>query len=124
MLQAAVDPDGVMARTGITSMSLVQLAGVMVMLSSGFILTAMLWGAALAYLLDGRFRAALLTLGACGLLALFGFIHSVRPEGGIYLPWRSGSQLPYHWLAAYWSAALLVYTLGRRSRRAAGRAMV
>lgn len=122
LLQAAIDPEGVMARTGIASTSLIQLAGVMVMLSSGFILTAMLWGAALAYLLDGRFRAAMLTLGACGVLALFGFIHSVRPEGGIYVPWHSGSQLPYHWLAAYWSVALLVYTLGQWSQRAAGRA--
>jgi len=49
-------------------------------------------------------------------LALFGFIHSVLPTGGIYLPWRPvllGSGTPYRWAAAYAMLAVMVFALGR-----------
>ena len=73
----------------------------MIMLANGFILTAMLWGGAAAFLIDGKFRAAATTLFVCALLAFVGFIHSVLPTGGIYLPWHLASAAPYHWTAAY-----------------------
>ena len=71
--------------------------GVFVVLAHGFILTAMLWGAALAFLIDRRMRATAVTLGAAAALSLFGLIHSVLPTGGIYLPWSPallGSRMP------------------------------
>ncbi|MCB9108275.1 MAG: xanthine/uracil/vitamin C permease [Anaerolineales bacterium] len=45
-------------------------------LSSGAILTGMLWGAFVAYLIDGNFKAALYTTLAGVVLTGFGFIHA------------------------------------------------
>jgi AGZA family xanthine/uracil permease-like MFS transporter len=60
---------------------------VVFMLGSGFIITAMLWAAALAALIDARpLRAAGVLMLAAGLTG-FGVIHSVHPAGGLYLPW-------------------------------------
>jgi AGZA family xanthine/uracil permease-like MFS transporter len=90
--------------------------GVFVVLAHGFILTAMLWGSALAFLVDRRIRATVVVLGTCSLLSLFGFIHSVLPTGGIYVPWSAallGSRSPHHWAAAYALLALIVLALSR-----------
>ena len=90
--------------------------GVFVVLAHGFILTAMLWGAALAFLVDRRIGATAVTLAIAAALSLFGLIHSVLPTGGIYVPWSPallGSRTPYHWAAAYLVVALMVAALGR-----------
>jgi AGZA family xanthine/uracil permease-like MFS transporter len=90
--------------------------GVFIVLAHGFILTAMLWGAALAFLIDRRIGAAAVTLAAAAFLSLFGLIHSVLPTGGIYVPWSAallGSRIPYHWAAAYVAVALMLLALGR-----------
>jgi AGZA family xanthine/uracil permease-like MFS transporter len=92
--------------------------GVFVLLAHGFILTAMLWGAALAFLIDGRIKACALVLGACAALSLFGMMHSVLPSGGVYLPWSAallGSRAPFHWAAGYAALALMVLALGGRA---------
>lgn len=81
------------------------------MLSNGFIVTGLLWGSMLAFLIDGRARLAALCTLACAGLTLFGLIHSVLPSGAIYLPWRMASSAPY-WIAlAYvlFSAILLLF---------------
>jgi adenine/guanine/hypoxanthine permease len=111
LMGAALDPVATLKATGITNPGFVQLCGVMIMLANGFILTAMLWGGALAFLIDRKALPAALTLLVCGGLSLFGFIHSVLPTGGVYLPWRLPSTLPYHWLAAYVALAALFWTL-------------
>jgi adenine/guanine/hypoxanthine permease len=85
----------------------------MIVLAHGFILTAMLWGGAAAFLIDRRIVAAAATLAVCSGLAFFGFIHSVTPSGGIYLPWSIGSTLPYHWTAAYLGFAVMIMILAR-----------
>lgn len=113
LMSAAIDPQGTLVRTGLTNPAFVQTVGVMIMLASGFILTAMLWGAAVAFLIDRRIVAAALALVACAVLALFGFIHSVLPSGGIYLPWQVPSTLPYHWAAGYLALAGMILALGR-----------
>jgi AGZA family xanthine/uracil permease-like MFS transporter len=89
-------------------------------LANGFIVTSLLWAAALAALLDGRLRRSAAYLLFAGLCALFGVIHSPLPESPIALPWdvydRMGPrvpavlcQSPYHWTAAYvLSAAVLL----------------
>lgn len=56
-------------------------------LGNGFIITAMLWTAAVAAMVDGRLRRAAAFLLVAAGLTLFGLIHSVDPRGGIYLPW-------------------------------------
>ena len=58
-----------------------------VTLGNGFIITAMIWTSALVAMIDGRLRHAVLALLSGAALTLFGFIHSVDPRGGIYLPW-------------------------------------
>jgi adenine/guanine/hypoxanthine permease len=100
--------------------------GVFILLAHGFILTAMLWGAALAFLVDRRIAATAVTLSAAAALSFFGFIHSVLPTGGIYVPWSAallGSRMPYHWTAAYVAVALMVLALGSGGGENAGAAL-
>ena len=113
LMSAAIDPVGTMKATGLTNPDFVSTCAVMILLAHGFILTAMLWGGAVAFLIDRRVKAAAIALIACSILAFFGFIHSVTPTGGIYLPWRVGSTLPYHWSVAYLAFALLILGLSR-----------
>src|SRR4029077_19260741 len=113
LMSAAIDPAGTMKATGIMNPDFISTVGVMVLLAHGFILTAMLWGGALAFLIDRRITQAAAAFGVCAVLAFFGFIHSVTPTGGIYLPWRTGSTLPYHWAVAYAGFAMLILVLGR-----------
>jgi AGZA family xanthine/uracil permease-like MFS transporter len=56
------------------------------MLASSFILTSLFWASALAYTIDRRLGvAALFTLG-CGVMTLFGIIHSPLPGNALFLP--------------------------------------
>jgi AGZA family xanthine/uracil permease-like MFS transporter len=89
-------------------------------LANGFIVTSLLWGAALASLLDGRSgKAAIYFLVAAG-CALFGIIHSPLASAPMGMPWHITAQLPpeaqlqspYHWAAAYVLMAALVLGLG------------
>jgi len=116
LMRAVIDPAGTMTATGITNATFISLVAVMIQLANGFFLTAMLWAAWLAFLIDRRIVAAATTLGVCALLALVGFIHSVLPTGGIYLPWRAGSMLPWHWAVAYLALAALLLLMGRGAR--------
>jgi AGZA family xanthine/uracil permease-like MFS transporter len=122
LMSAAIDPIGTMKATGITNPDFISTCAVMILLAHGFILTAMLWGGAVAFLIDRRVKAAATALFACSVLSFFGFIHSVTPTGGIYLPWRLESTLPYHWAVAYLSFALLVLGLARTKGFAESRA--
>jgi len=91
---------------------------VTIAIGNGFILTAMLWGAFLAVLIDRRFRMASLYLGIMGTATFFGVIHSALPEGSTYLPWRLPSPLlravPYQFTAAYLALAGIILLLPRR----------
>src|SRR6185503_5869160 len=113
LMNAALNPAATMQVTGITNPAFIHTVGVMIMLASGFIVTAMLWGAAVAFLTDRRVVAACLTLLICAGLSVFGFIHSVLPSGGIYLPWDVASKLPYQWFAAYSGLAVVLLALSR-----------
>ena len=57
-------------------------------LGNGFIITAMLWAAALVALIERRSRAAVAILLLAALLTAFGVMHSTDPRGGVYLPWQ------------------------------------
>jgi AGZA family xanthine/uracil permease-like MFS transporter len=113
LMSAALDPEGTMLITGLTNPAFIQTVGVMIMLASGFIVTAMLWGATVAFLTDRQIVAACVTLLICAFLSMFGFIHSVLPSGGIYLPWAVRSDLPWHWGAGYAGLALVLLLLSR-----------
>jgi AGZA family xanthine/uracil permease-like MFS transporter len=113
LLSAALDPHKV-AEVAKIPLAFAESFGVYVLLAHGFILTAMLWGAALAFLIDRRTGAAAGVLLACGALAMFGLIHSVLPTGGIYLPWSAavqGSRAPWHWAGAYVACAAMMLGL-------------
>src|SRR5262249_43590276 len=122
-LRSALDPAAVAEEAKIP-LGFADNFGVFIMLANGFILTAMLWGAFLAFLIDHRFGATAATLALCAVLSLFGVIHSVPPTGGIYLPGSPalpGSIAPYHWAAAYALVAVMVLALGAAARgRAVG----
>ena len=88
LMMSALDPEAAARASGITNVGFIHTCGVMVMLANGFILTALLWGSAAAFLIDRRVGRASAVLVVCGVLSFFGFIHSVLPSGGVYLPWR------------------------------------
>lgn len=59
-----------------------------VMLGNGFIITSMIWASFVVALIDSKLRQAAGILVFAATLCVFGFIHSVLPSDGIYLPWR------------------------------------
>src|SRR6185295_4502598 len=118
LLAAAFDPRGVAEATKVP-LSFVENAGVFIILAHGFILTGMLWGAALAFMISRQIRQAATVLVVLAGLSFFGVIHSILPTGGIYFPWSAslnGSHLPYHWTAAYLAFALMVVAFGSMDR--------
>jgi adenine/guanine/hypoxanthine permease len=92
----------------------------------GFIVTSLLWGTALAHMIDGRVQPLVGTLLLAAVFSWFGVIHSPLPSSPIMLPGSvikqlnsegraavSAQQTPYHWSAAY---ALMAVTLAALSR--------
>ncbi len=78
------------------------------LLGNGFIITAILWGAATAELIDRRFRVSMTYLLVGAVFCLFGVIHSPFAEGTFVVPWHTRSPLPWHLAAAYTLAALVI----------------
>ena len=85
---------------------------VSMLLGHGFIITSMLWAAAVAKLVDRKSgHAAVFFLILAG-LSFFGFIHSVLPHGDVYLPWTlQDPEVPYRLALVYGFLALLVWLL-------------
>jgi AGZA family xanthine/uracil permease-like MFS transporter len=94
-----------------------------------FIVTSLLWAAALAHLIDGRIRPVVLTLVLAALFSWFGIIHSPLPSGPIKTPAEvmrqlkaegraaaAARQTPYHWSAAYALMAVALLGLSRFGR--------
>lgn len=75
--------------------------GVMSLLASGFIVTAILWGAALVFIIDRRPVGVLVTFGVLAVFSLFGVIHSVASNGGLYLPTIENAGRSFEMAAAY-----------------------
>ncbi len=107
-------------------------------LANGFIVTSLLWAAALASILDGRLRFAALFLLVAALCSLVGIIHSPLNPAQLAWPtevmelWQNSyvahglemsdaikCQSPYHWATAYMlSAAVLLGLAGWKSENA------
>jgi AGZA family xanthine/uracil permease-like MFS transporter len=104
--------------TGLDGHGLPELA-VIVALGNGFIITAMLWTSAVVAMIDGQLRRAAGFLLVAALLTLFGVIHSVHPQGGIYLPWMLQG-LPrivmWQFAGAYAALAVLMALLSLQRR--------
>jgi AGZA family xanthine/uracil permease-like MFS transporter len=86
-------------------------------LSNGFILTALLWGSMLAFLIDRKPRLAVLCTFACALFTLFGIIHSVLPTGEVYLPWTVASNAHYTIAIAYILLSGILLTFTKKTNR-------
>jgi AGZA family xanthine/uracil permease-like MFS transporter len=84
------------------------------MLSNGFIITGLLWGSMLAFLIDHKAKIAALCAAVCAVLTLFGIIHSVMPTGELYLPWQVQSHAHYMLAVAYLAlSGILLLLTGR-----------
>jgi AGZA family xanthine/uracil permease-like MFS transporter len=87
----------------------------LLVLGNGFILTAVLWGSALVFIIEQRLAAAAAVFAVCSLATLCGLVHSPLPSGAVFWPWSPTAPLPvaaplagaYGALAAMalWSAA-------------------
>jgi AGZA family xanthine/uracil permease-like MFS transporter len=108
----------------------VEIAQTVQCLSHGFIVTSLIWGTALAAMIDGQLkRSAFFLLLAAG-CSLVGIIHSPLASQPIDFPWNvvlainqqalgadatqlapARYQTPYHWAAGYALAAGLLFIL-------------
>lgn len=79
-----------------------------VMLSNGFILTGLLWGSILTFLIDGKRNRAALWSACAALMTTCGVIHSVRPGGDLYLPWHVNTSAPYMLSAGYLALTAII----------------
>jgi adenine/guanine/hypoxanthine permease len=67
--------------------------GALLVLGNGFILTAVLWGSAVVFIVERR-HAALGVVFALGSLAtLVGLVHSPLPSGAVFWPWSAQAPL-------------------------------
>ena len=92
--------------------------GALLVLGNGFILTAVLWAAALAFVIDRRPGPAAVVLAVCAVATLFGLVHSPLPTGAVFWPWAPGAPLPVAGAvaAAYGALALVALLLASRTR--------
>jgi adenine/guanine/hypoxanthine permease len=77
---------------------------VIVALGNGFIVTAMLWGAFLAKLIDRSLRSSAVYLLILAAFSFFGIVHSARADGSMYLPWDldgAAREVAYQFTLAY-----------------------
>ncbi len=85
---------------------------VSMLLGHGFIITSMLWAAAVAKLVDRESGHAAIFFAVLAVLSFFGFIHSVMPHGDVYLPWTlPDPAVPYRLSLIYGFLGLLVWLL-------------
>lgn len=80
------------------------------LLGNGFIVSALLWGAATAELIDRRYVRSAFFLICGAVLSLFGVIHSPAAQGTFVLPWRDPTRLTFHFALAYVAAAVVIGT--------------
>ncbi len=74
------------------------------LLSNGFIVTSLIWAAALAAIIDRRLAIAGTYFAVAALLSLVGIIHSPLPGGATFLPWTltaADRQMVFHYAASY-----------------------
>ena len=57
-------------------------------LSRGYILTSLIWGAMIVWIIDRAFIRAMVASLFAAVLTGFGVIHSVLPSSGMYVPWN------------------------------------
>jgi AGZA family xanthine/uracil permease-like MFS transporter len=93
-------------------------------LGNGFVLTALLWGAGVAMIVDRRLQRAAAVFTLAGLASLAGVIHSPLESGGLFWPWSAASRWPGLVAGGYGlvAAMLLLLTPAARAGAATGAA--
>jgi len=89
--------------------------GALLVMGNGFVLTALVWGSALAAIIDRRLAPAAAVLTAGGVAALFGLIHSPLASGAMFWPWSVPGSTPLVMAGAYGVAAALLLVLAPRA---------
>ena len=89
----------------------------LVILANGFIISSLLWGAAVAKIIDHAWGAAARFFLVAAGAALFGVIHSPFPDGRLFLPWAVESAEPLGLAAAYLVMACILLVWDWVSRR-------
>jgi AGZA family xanthine/uracil permease-like MFS transporter len=91
----------------------------LLVLGNGFILTAVVWGAAVAALLDRRFIATAVAFAIGSAATLFGLMHSPVANGAVFWPWAAPGPGPLRLAGAYGVLAVLCGFAVLSSRSAA-----
>ncbi|MEK6666919.1 MAG: MFS transporter [candidate division NC10 bacterium] len=87
----------------------------LLVLGNGFILTALLWGSAVALIIDRRLRLAGVVFAVASAATLFGIIHSPLPDGALFWAWSAPSAIPAALAGSYGIVAALLWLLGDAS---------
>ncbi len=85
-----------------------------VLLGNGFIVTALVWAGALAFIIDGRLRHAAALMAVGGVAALFGVMHSPFENGRLFVPWLVETHTPWILGAAYAAVAMWLLLMATR----------
>jgi AGZA family xanthine/uracil permease-like MFS transporter len=67
--------------------------GALLVLGNGFILTAVLWGTALVFIIERRRAATAAVFAIASLATLCGLVHSPLPSGAVFWPWSGAAPL-------------------------------
>jgi len=89
----------------------------LLILGNGFILTAVLWGWALAAIIDLRLTLAGGLFAVAGAAALVGMIHSPLATGGLFWPWAMPSAAPAQLALAYAALGVVCWLAPMRRNR-------
>jgi AGZA family xanthine/uracil permease-like MFS transporter len=65
----------------------------LLVLGNGFVLTAVLWGSALVFIIERRATAAAAVFAIASLATLCGLVHSPLPSGAVFWPWSATAPL-------------------------------
>jgi len=79
----------------------------LLLLGNGFILTAVVWGTAVAAMLDGRFVGSAIAFAVASVATLFGLMHSPVASGAVFWPWAAPGPEPLRLAGAYGVLAVL-----------------
>ncbi len=82
------------------------------LIGNGFIVSALLWGTAMTYLLQHRLKNAAFAWAACIPLTLTGVIHSPLAGGAMFSPFTMPAPIVLHMAAGYGLMALVMLALG------------
>jgi AGZA family xanthine/uracil permease-like MFS transporter len=88
----------------------------LLVLGNGFVLTALLWGWALAAILERRPAVAGAVFAGASAAALCGVIHSPLPSGALFWPWAPPAAIVGQVAGAYGLAAAVAWLAGARLR--------